>query len=191
MDLQQLAAWGEFLGGIGGVVAAGAVVASLIFVGVQLRASVTQSRVDSYTQVTELWTNFTNATAANEESWSVWFRGTRDYTALSPEEQARFGFLVSMYFGILDCIVVHQDLGVWVSEETYRRAREQAFAVFSLPGVQSWWAENRGRMFAPRIEAYLEDRMESAPSSVGDRRSSGHLESSSKTDPGISTRTKG
>ena len=39
MDIQNLAAWGEFLGGIGGLVAAVAVVASLIFVGSQIRHS--------------------------------------------------------------------------------------------------------------------------------------------------------
>jgi len=161
MDLQDLAAWGEFLGGIGGIVAALAVVASLIFVGIQLRASVKQSRVDSYTQVTELWTNFTSATAANAESWTMWYRGTHDYEALNPEERARFGFLISMYFGILDCIMVHQDLGVWVSDETYRRAADQAYAVFKMPGVQSWWAENRGRVFAPKVESFLIMRAQS------------------------------
>ena len=76
MDLQSLAAWGEFLGGIGGVVAAFAVVASLIFVGIQIRASVRQSRVDSYTQITDLWTNFTNATVSSGDTWSIWYRGS-------------------------------------------------------------------------------------------------------------------
>lgn len=39
MDVQHLAAWGEFIGGISGSIAAIAVVASLIYVGVQLRQS--------------------------------------------------------------------------------------------------------------------------------------------------------
>jgi len=91
----------------------------------------------------------------------MWYRGTHDYEALNPEERARFGFLISMYFGILDCIMVHQDLGVWVSDETYRRAADQAYAVFKMPGVQSWWAENRGRVFAPKVESFLIMRAQS------------------------------
>ena len=71
MDIQELAAWGEFLGGIGGLIAAAAVVGSLTFVGIQLRASVRQSSVDSYTQITQLWTNYTNATASNEDTWKI------------------------------------------------------------------------------------------------------------------------
>lgn len=39
MDVQDLGAWGEFIGGISGSIAAIAVVASLIYVGVQLRQS--------------------------------------------------------------------------------------------------------------------------------------------------------
>ena len=65
-DITTLAAWGEFIGGIGGLVAALAVIASLVFVGVQIRSSVRQANIDSYTGVTELWTNFTASTAASE-----------------------------------------------------------------------------------------------------------------------------
>ncbi|MEM8767925.1 MAG: hypothetical protein AAGE43_10800 [Pseudomonadota bacterium] len=155
MNIEVLAAWGEFLGGISGLIAAVAVVGSLMFVGVQLRASVKQSRVDSYTQITELWTNFTNSTAADKETWDIWYRGTHDYAALAANEKARFGFLISMYFGIVDCIMVHEELGVWVSPETFERVTGQAYAVFRMPGVQAWWEENQGRVFAPRVEQYL------------------------------------
>ena len=68
MDLQTLAALGEFLGGVGGLVAAVGVIASLVFVGMQIRASVRQASVDSYSTITALWTNFTNAVAANDEA---------------------------------------------------------------------------------------------------------------------------
>ena len=74
MSLETLAAWGEFIGGIGGLIAAIAVVASLIFVGVQIRSSVRQANVDSYSTITSLWTNFTNAVSTNENSWQVFHR---------------------------------------------------------------------------------------------------------------------
>ena len=37
MDIELLAAWGEFIGGISGVVSALAMIASLVFVGLQIR----------------------------------------------------------------------------------------------------------------------------------------------------------
>jgi hypothetical protein len=161
VDLQTLAAVGEFVGGIGGIIAAIAVVASLVFVGVQIKASVRQASVDSYSTITELWTNFTNTVAANDESWRVFYAGIRDYDALSEADKARFNFLIGMYFGIQDTVMVHEDLGVWKNTETYQRILEESYRMFRMPGVQSWWRQHQGRVFAPRVEAYLVARADS------------------------------
>jgi hypothetical protein len=56
-------------------------------------------------------------------------------------------------------MMVHHNQGVWISDETYQRAADQAYAVFQMPGVQSWWNENKGRVFAPRVEDYLTKRV--------------------------------
>lgn len=161
MDLQTLAALGEFIGGIGGIIAAIAVVASLVFVGVQIKASVRQASVDSYSTITSLWTNFTNAVAANDETWRIFHSGIHDYDSLPDVDRARFNFLIGMYFGIQDTVMVHEGLGVWKNTETYERILEESYRMFTMPGVQSWWRQNKGRVFAPRVEAYLVKRVES------------------------------
>jgi hypothetical protein len=66
-----------------------------------------------------------------------------------------------MYFGIQDTVMVHEDLGVWKNTETYERILEESYRMFTMPGVQSWWRQNKGRVFAPRVEAYLVKRVES------------------------------
>ena len=161
MDLQNLAAIGEFVGGIGGLIAAIAVVASLVFVGMQIKSSVRQARVDSYSTVTALWTNFTNATASSDESWRVFYEGIRDYDSLSAMDKSRFNFLIGMYFGIQDTVMVHEALGVWKNPETYARLQDESYRIFLMPGVQAWWRQNRGRVFAPRVETYLVERARS------------------------------
>ena len=161
MDLQTLASLGEFIGGVGGLIAAIAVVASLVFVGFQIKASVRQASVDSYSTITTLWTNFTNAVAANDETWRIFYSGIRDYDALSGPEKARFNFLIGMYFGIQDTVMVHDNLGVWKNTETYNRILEESYRMFTMPGVQSWWRQHSGRVFAPRVEEYLVKRFES------------------------------
>ncbi len=161
MDLQSLAALGEFVGGIGGLIAAFAVVASLVFVGIQIKASVRQASVDSYSTITSLWTNFTNAVAANEDSWRIFYNGIRDFDGLPDADKARFNFLIGMYFGIQDTVMLHEELGVWKNTETYNRILEEGYRMFNMPGVQSWWQQHRGRVFAPRVEAYLVERMAS------------------------------
>jgi hypothetical protein len=160
MDIQTLGSWGEFLGGIGALVAALGVVGSLIFVGFQLRAAARQSSADSYASVTLLWTNFTNATAANEGSWRIFNEGMREYGSWPRIDQNRFNFLIGMYLGILDTVMVSRELGVWKNEETFERNMNEAYAVFMMPGTQIWWQEHKGRIFAPRVEDYLVARME-------------------------------
>lgn len=158
MDIETLAAIGEFVGGIGGLIAAIAVIASLVFVGMQIKASVRQANVDSYSTVTSLWTNFTNATAANDQAWRIFYEGIRDYDSLSDIEKSRFNFLIGMYFGIHDTVMVHERLGVWKNPETYQRSLEESYRMFMMPGVQSWWGQHRGRLFAPLVEQYVVER---------------------------------
>lgn len=158
MDLQTLAALGEFIGGIGGFIAAIAVVASLIFVGMQIRASNRQASVDSYSTITSLWANFANTAVANDEAWTIFYQGIRDYDTLSDKDKSRFNFMIGMYFGIQDTIMVHEHLGVWKNPDTYQRALDESFRLFMMSGVQSWWKQHKGRMFAPRIEEYLATR---------------------------------
>lgn len=152
--LENLANWGEFIGGI-------AVVISLIYVGVQIRASVRQARVDSLTKITEPWAEFSGVVAADAEAWRVFYEGIKEFSSLTPMEQARFNFLMGMYFGIVDTLMVHEQAGTFIYPETYQRNLDQAYAVFRQAGVQQWWeASGRGRVFAPKVEEYLVDRMQ-------------------------------
>ena len=153
MMLEHLANWGEFIGGI-------AVVISLIYVGVQIRATVRQSRVDSLTKVTELWAQYAAVIASDAEAWRVYYEGVKDYVSLTNAERARFNFLMGLYFGIVDTLMVHEEAGTFIYPETYQRNLDQAYAVFRQPGVQKWWAASgKGRVFAPKVEIYLLDRL--------------------------------
>ena len=151
--VETLANWGEFLGGI-------AVVISLIYLAVQVRSSVKQARIDSYTKATELWTQWTMMVVSNDEAARIFYAGSQDYSGLSGEEQARFNQIISMYFGILDTIMLHEREDVEFPEETLQRAKDAAYGVFKLPGVQEWWQLNKGRVFAPTVEQYLWERQE-------------------------------
>ena len=164
MSLDELSAIGEFIGGVGGLVAALGVIASLVFVGVQLRASVRQANAESYATITSLWVEFTNAVPANTENWSIFYQGVRDYDALNDSDRSRFNFYLGMYFGIQDTVMVQQQMGVWNNDATYQRVLDEGFRLFSMPGVQQWWQIHKGRVFAPDLEAYFEQRLATSSS---------------------------
>ena len=94
----------------------------------------------------------------SDDTWQVFYNGIRDYDNLSDSDKARFNFLIGMYFGIQDTVMVHENLGVWKNNETYQRILEESYRMFRMPGVQSWWRQHSGRVFAPRVEAYLLER---------------------------------
>lgn len=149
--IQTLINWAEIIGGL-------AVVISLIFVAIQIRSSVIQSRADSYTKVSELWLNFTSVIASNEETWRIFHKGTSDYETFTPEEKARFGFLISMYFGIIETLLNYRKVGLFNDSETHERNLDQAYALFIKPGVQAWYSRSKGRVFAPSVEKYMVER---------------------------------
>ncbi|MDA8681602.1 hypothetical protein N9M08_03590 [Porticoccaceae bacterium] len=149
--IQTLINWAEIIGGL-------AVVISLIFVAIQIRSSVIQSRADSYTKVSELWLNFTSVIASNEETWRIFHKGTNDYETFTPEEKARFGFLISMYFGIIETLLNYRKVGLFDDSEIHERNLDQAYPLFIKPGVQAWYSKSKGRVFAPSVEKYIVER---------------------------------
>jgi hypothetical protein len=135
-------------------------------VGFQLKATVAQSKLDSYTKSTELWSHFTSSVAGDGETWRVFHLGTHDYDSLDQVERARFGFLISMYFGIIDTVMAHEKAGIFSDHETYLRSLDQAYAVFTMPGTQQWYLHSKGRIFAPSVEHYLTSRKQSEEKST-------------------------
>ena len=149
--IEVLGNWGEFIGGI-------AVVASLVYVGLQVRASVRQGRVDSYTKMAELWSQWTLAIASDKETGRIYLQGTQDFQSLDEIEQVRFNMLLAMYFGIVDTVMAHEKERFYEYPESYRRTLDQAFETFSLPGVQEWWAAMGNKYMYPHVVEYLESR---------------------------------
>ena len=147
--LNLLANWGEFLGGL-------AVVVSLVYVGSQVRASVKQSRIDSYTKIAELMTQWTASIHSSTDASRLFAAGTQDFESLSDEDQLRFHLMMAMYFGIVDTVMVQEKEGVYLYPESYQRFLEMAESFYSQPGVRQWWEDRGSTQPYPHIADYLE-----------------------------------
>ena len=148
--IETLANWGEFIGGI-------AVVASLIYLGLQIRNATEQAKLDRMHQTTELWTRFTIPIGTSPETSELMRKGIHDLASLSPHENFRFNLLMAMYFGMYENNIT-QYKGGQISEENFQRHMNQAYGMFLQPGVQSWWSTHGPRIQSPEIVHYLEDR---------------------------------
>ena len=88
MNWEIIAAVAELLG-------ASAVVASLVYLGLQTRNSVMEDRARTTHDMASQFTAWQMATATDPEMTKIWVNGVGDYNSLNDIEKAQFVFLAS------------------------------------------------------------------------------------------------
>ncbi|MGB7367547.1 MAG: hypothetical protein WA926_01225, partial [Methylovirgula sp.] len=118
-----------------------AVVASLIFVGFQIRQNTKATRAASHHAVSEALNRLNLLWARNSEVTRIWLSGMSDRRALTPEERWRFDSTVRAYLHVCETMYTQADLGA--GDFGIVTAEENGIkTVFSSGGVKEWWAEN-------------------------------------------------
>ena len=138
----------QFLGGIG-------VIASLIYVAIQIRNNARTVRAATYQQIGSTMTNHFDMVFASEELCSLVLRGCDDFVSLNRVEKARFRFYLMS--------VMHRFENAWFQHNigTMQLGDWQAFAVnmdslFSLPGTQTAWPLIKTRT-NPEFRAFVDE----------------------------------
>ena len=123
------------------IVSSVAVVASLIFVGGQLRQNTKATQANSHHAVSEALNRLNLLWAKNAEVSRIWLSGLHDRAALSAEERWRFDSTVRAYLHVCETMYRQADLGA--GDTGIVSAEENGIRfVFSSPSVREWWAEN-------------------------------------------------
>jgi hypothetical protein len=131
-----------------------AVVASLIFVGVQIRQNTKVTRAESHHAVSEALNQVNLLWARNSEATRIWLSGMSDRRALTPEHRWRFDSMMRANLHVCETMYTQVDLGtgdhgIVVAEE------DGIKTVFSSDGVREWWTENPFG-FSPGFRRYVE-----------------------------------
>lgn len=156
MDIQELAAWGELIGGIGGFLAAIAVIVSLLYLARQLSQHTNQLAATS-TQST-LGAIYQNNLFVVEhpELQTLLNAGLRDYKSLDAAERNRFHiFWMTNFIAYQDGYL--QFKKCLIAGDSWRPIEAHIFRYASTPGLQEWWNKERG-VFGEAFVAYLERR---------------------------------
>jgi hypothetical protein len=131
-----------------------AVVASLIFVGVQIRQNTNTARAASHHAVSEALNQVNLLWARNSEVTRIWLLGISNRSALTSEDRWRFDSMVRAYLHVCETMYTQAalgagDFGIVTAEENGIKV------VFSSVGVREWWAENPFG-FSPDFRKYIE-----------------------------------
>ena len=141
MALEDLGNLGEFIGGM-------AVIATLVYLAIQirqnnklLRRSAEQtSRSDSTAAIA--------LAAQSPENAAVYHKGLADPDALSPEERTHFYlFMAANFYHLHFGHTAYQDGAQ--SEDSWKLQLQGLQFFVSRPGVRTWWEQQGSGLFGP------------------------------------------
>ncbi len=147
MTLQQIA---QVLGAIG-------VIASLIYVAIQIRNNARAVRAATYQQLSAslatMWMNLSN----NDEQLKKMLRGGDDFEALNRFEKASFRMAMMGYLRIYENAWFQRSIGTLRAKD-WQAISSDMESIFSMPGMRAAWPliKNRsGSDFAAHVDALV------------------------------------
>jgi hypothetical protein len=148
MTLQDLANYGEILGAAG-------VIASLIFVGWQIRSNTRAARLRMHEQVTQTYMSFLGSILVDPGSFAAGLKSDKaDFADLNDAQKAFFFATMLGFFKHFEMMYVQYSQGV-MDEETWNAWSTHIRMQFHQPGAQRWW-NLRKETFIPAFREYLD-----------------------------------
>ena len=150
MDILELGAIGELVGGV-------AVIASLLYVGLQVRQSTQATRAASYQATVDSFREWSRSIIEDPDVADVFLRGNMDQSGLSQRESVQYGMLLFGAVRIWETLFYQSQTGT--GERGLLRAEEGSLRwLLSNPGVQEWWRETPFSLndeFTEYIESFV------------------------------------
>lgn len=136
------------------IVSAIAVIASLVFVGFQLRSAAAAIRASSSQAHSSSYTQLVASIIDNADFAKIWATGINDPNALREEEWVRFVAYSSALFRLYESSRVQWEHGR-LDDEHWHTIQRQAASFSHLPGVKAAWRV-RGHWFTPSFRSWFE-----------------------------------
>jgi hypothetical protein len=148
MTLEQLSIVFQLIGTLG-------VIASLIFVGAQVRQNTKTTRVQVQENMTSCYISVAQLLIDNAEVFTRGIAATRESFALfSDAEKMIYFSAIFSIFKHFENIHSQRQRG-FIDNESWTAWSEHLLMYFNQPGAKMWWELRRGS-FNPRFRTFLE-----------------------------------
>ena len=144
----------EAFGAIAELVAAAAVVISLLYVSLQLRAGRRELQTSTRDSVFRQLQEFNHVVMGDPDLADIFQRGSADMNALEPGEKARYTHTMYSFFKVFENMHLHY-LDGSVPAELWEANMPMLVLYGTQPGGRQYW-EQRRAAFDPRFVAVLE-----------------------------------
>jgi hypothetical protein len=148
LDINTLAAWGEFIGGI-------AVVVSLIYLAGQIRQNSKLLTASAVAATTSFHSATTTLAAQDPELARIWLAGLADREALSEADQGRFDPLISLTINGFQLQFRLTRKGV-IDPEVLADGEQGMRWVVRQPGYRQWWRLRAASAYSADFRDYMD-----------------------------------
>lgn len=150
MDIMELGALGELVGGV-------AVIASLIYVGMQMRQS-NRLAADAVVQSARRFTDELLRDLSNDAPLAEFYlAGLADPQPLSAAERIRFDMILMRVFRAMESLFLEHGEGL-MSDDVWRSNERRFSQLLRQPGGIASWRRQRD-LFIERFVTYVDERL--------------------------------
>jgi hypothetical protein len=151
MSLQDLGSLGEFVGAV-------AVVASLLYLALQMRQNTAALQVGSRQAIVESYRSFNRPFISDPTVGTLFVEKLTSYPELEPPDQMRFvSLLVDQMLHFQGALALHESGSL--DDETFRAYRDFAAALLSTPGGAAFWSRGK-KGYPSHMVASLDERID-------------------------------
>ncbi len=154
MDGISLAHLGAFIGAM-------SVVASLLYLGYQVRQNTRSLRTENYARVLDRVSTMQARLSSDPVYSELVARGTADIYRLTVVERLQFSWTFYEMFGALE-FMFHQVEAGALPEEVWKRWSDTLAWWISLPGVRAWWVSIPAP-FSASFTRYMDAQLQAGP----------------------------
>ena len=152
MNIMELGAIGEAVGGI-------AVLATLLYLALQVRQGNKVGSREAHRHWVSEITRVLFEPTRDAEFMELFQHANRDWDSLSPRDQGRVNAVYAPLFLLFQEMFAESEKGD-VDEHLIHFHEGAAASVVQMPGAATWWAVNRP-FWSPSFVAHLEDLLAS------------------------------
>ena len=153
MNLEQAYYIGQLAGSV-------VVIASLIYLAVEVRQNTKIAKLNSSHINTQVYTQFLELISSDSELADIFLRGVNDITELTAVEQIRFSALLGIAFRNMFQQFQEFDMGL-ISNDDWDTWNKALGEILTYPGIKAVW-ETRRSTYNERFQSYVDTAAEKA-----------------------------
>lgn len=143
------------IGAIAEGVGAAGMIASLLYVAIQVKASTRASAVESKFRSAQMQNDFVDSLIESPDLNDLWLRGLTDLDSLSESDYYRFSNMSLKAFWLFSAGHFQYRTGA-LSESEWYETRAVLLYWLRRPGCQIWWTKLGRASFGPDFRDYID-----------------------------------